>query len=146
MAGVPDRPVDGRVRHPRNPLPATSQGGGSGHFRPRVLLGAEFIARMQDARLVRTDITPGLLGHVMGIMSTGLLMAEPVLHADDSPPLADTMDIMTMFLVNAVETDAGGDLSAGKRAFGELCQQLDAATAVVPGGSPAGTRTPVRPR
>lgn len=102
---------------------------GAARYRPRVLLGADFVARMQAARLVRADIAPELLSHVMAIMSTGLLMADPLLRDGDQPPLSDTVELLVMFLVNSLELTADGDVAAGKRAFMQLCDQLDGAIA-----------------
>lgn len=102
--------------------------GGPQRYRSRVLLGAEFIDRMQEAGLIRTDAAPEALSHTLGVLMVGPLLAEPILHDDDSPPLSATFAAIGSTIVTAFEA-TGGDAAEGKRAFAELKNGVDCALA-----------------
>lgn len=102
--------------------------GGPQRYRSRVLLGAEFIDRMQQAGLIRTDAAPEALSHTLSVLMVGPLLAEPILHDDDSPPLSATFAAIGSTIVTAFEA-TGGDAAEGKRAFVELKNGVDCALA-----------------
>ncbi|MBP8919572.1 MAG: helix-turn-helix domain-containing protein [Micropruina sp.] len=97
---------------------------GPQRYRSKVLLGAQFIDRMQQAGLIQPDIAPETLSHTLSVLMVGPLLAEPVLHDDDSPALADTFAALSAMIVTAFES-ADGDLGQGKQAFANLKRDLD---------------------
>lgn len=103
--------------------------GGPQRYRSRVLCGAEFIDRMQQAGLVRTDAAPEALSHTLSVLIVGPLLAEPILRDDNSPPLSGTFAAIGSMIVAAFEAN-GGDVAEGKRAFADLKYGVDCALAV----------------
>jgi AcrR family transcriptional regulator len=101
---------------------------GPRRYRSRVLLGADFIGRMQQAGLIRTDAAPEALSHTLSVLMVGPLLAEPILHDDDSPTLAETFAAISSMIVTAFET-TGGDVAEGKHAFADLTRDVDRALA-----------------
>lgn len=103
--------------------------GGPLRYRPRVLLGADFIGRMQHAGLIRTDTPPEVLSHTLSVLMIGPLLAEPILRDDNSPPLSETFAAISSTIVAAFEAN-GGDVAEGKLAFADLKNGVDCALAV----------------
>lgn len=102
---------------------------GPERYHPRVLLGASFIDRMQRAGLVRPDYAPEVLSHMLSTLMLGPMLAEPLLHGNDSPPLADTFGTLSFMITSSFETTGSGDLAEGKRAFADLVRTMDSALA-----------------
>lgn len=96
---------------------------GAQRYRPRVLLGAEFVERLQRAALIRPDVPAESLSHVLSTLMVGPLLSEPLLRAEDSPPLAETLSTISGMITATFET-ADGDVAAGKRAFGDLVESV----------------------
>lgn len=109
-------------------LPGILRQAGPQRYRPRVLLGAEFIDRMQRAGLIRPDAAPEALSHTLSVLLVGPLLAEPILHDDDSPPLPTTFAAISSMIVTAFET-TDGDVVEGKHAFADLTLHVDRALA-----------------
>jgi AcrR family transcriptional regulator len=97
---------------------------GSQRYRPRVLLGAEFIDRMQQAGLIRPDTAPESLSHTLSLLTVGPLLAEPILRADDSPTLTETFAALASMIVTVFEIP-GSDVVEGKRAFADFTREMD---------------------
>lgn len=98
-------------------------GRGPGHYRPRVLLGAEFIEQMQAAGLIRADRRPAAISHTLSTLMVGPLLSEPLLRSEGSPPLADTLQAISSMITDSYEC-ASGDVEAGKRAFAALIKAM----------------------
>ncbi|OZE35984.1 hypothetical protein CH256_08815 [Rhodococcus sp. 05-2254-6] len=98
---------------------------GPQRYRPRVLLGAEFVGRLQRAGLIRHDTAPETLSHTLSLLMVGPLLAEPVLHTDDSPTLAETFAVLSSIITTAFEVP-GSDTAEGKRAFATLAREMTA--------------------
>lgn len=104
------------------------QRGGPDRYRPRVLLGGQFLARLQRAGLVRDAVDPDTLSHTLSVLTVGPLLAEPLLHADDAPPLGATFEALSAMITTCHEAP-GGDVEEGRRAFVELVEAMTAALA-----------------
>lgn len=102
---------------------------GPEQYHPRVLLGTSFIERMQRAGLIRSDYAPDVLSHLLSILMLGPMLAEPLLHGNDSPPLAETSATLSWMITNSFETTSAGDLAEGKGAFADLVRTMDSALA-----------------
>ncbi|QVQ50869.1 TetR/AcrR family transcriptional regulator [Spiractinospora alimapuensis] len=104
--------------------------GGAARHAPRLLLGRDFVERMQAAGLVRAELDPAVLSHSMGVLSVGFLMAQPVLADGTEPPLPETVGMLADMITSLAEpsdTTTEGDTpssEAGKAAFADLCRQL----------------------
>lgn len=97
---------------------------GPEHYRPRVLLGADFLAALADAGLVRADLDPATVSHVLSMMSLGPLLAEPVLRNSSSPPLDATFGLLADLVISGLEPPAGGDPRRGADAFQALVKGM----------------------
>lgn len=93
---------------------------GPAHYRPRVLLGADFLAELIDAKLLRVDLDPALVSHLLSTLSLGPLLAEPVPRDDFAPPLEATFGLLADLVVSGLEPPNGGDPQRGADASGEL--------------------------
>ena len=94
---------------------------GAARYRPRVLLGAAFIERMQRAGLIRSALPPESLSHVLSTLIVGPMLSEPVLRTEDSPRLAETLNTISEMITAAFET-SGGNIPEGKQAFSDLVE------------------------
>lgn len=93
---------------------------GPDHYRPRVLLGADFLAELIDAKLLRADLDPALVSHLLSTLSLGPLLAEPVLRDNSAPPLDATFGLLADLVVSGLEPPNGGDPQRGADAFSKL--------------------------
>ena len=96
---------------------------GPDRYRPRVLLGENFLKEMQEASLVTPEIDAATLSHTLSVLSLGPLLAEPLLHSHDSPPLHESLETLTD-MVAAVYENSDGEPSRGKQAFTRLVNEL----------------------
>lgn len=101
---------------------------GPQRYQPRVVLGTEFIGRMQQAGLIRTDTAPEVLSHTLAVLMIGPLLAEPVLHHGNGPRLDETLATLSSMITTTFE-ETGGDVAEGKDAFTELRRDVDRALA-----------------
>ncbi|GAA1126179.1 TetR/AcrR family transcriptional regulator [Arthrobacter flavus] len=89
-------------------------------YRPRVLLGEEFLRTMADAGLVRADLDPATMSHLLSVLSVGPLLAEPVLRDQSAPALEATFELLADLVVAGLEPTLRADPEAGVRAFQKL--------------------------
>ena len=88
----------------------------------------DFVSRMQDAGLIRTDLDAAAVAHVLGIISLGLITIESTVGSAVSPPLEKTLDALSTLLAEGFEAGPDADRAAGQRAFDTFLADL-AATA-----------------
>lgn len=96
---------------------------GPERYGPRVVLGETFLARLQQAGLVTPTIPAASLSHTLSVLTTGPLLAEPLLRREDSPPLRETLGAISDMISTSFEI-SGPDVSEGKEAFADLVQAL----------------------
>ncbi len=89
-------------------------------YRPRVLLGEEFLRRMAAAGLLRPDVDPAVASHLLSVLAVGPLLAEPVLRDRAAPALETTFDLLAHLVVTGLEPAALGDPRLGAAAFRDL--------------------------
>ncbi|MGW9827990.1 AcrR family transcriptional regulator [Brevibacterium pityocampae] len=97
---------------------------GPDHYRPRMLLGADFLAELADAELVRADIDPAVVSHLLGTLSLGPLLAEPLLRGSGAPPIDATFRLLADLVVPGLEPSTGGDPQRGADAFRKLVEGM----------------------
>lgn len=93
-------------------------------YRPRVILGAEFLRELATAGLLRADLDPDDASHVLSLLSVGPLLADPVLRTTSSPPLETTFELLSTLVVTGMEADTCVASSAGIAAFRRLVDEL----------------------
>lgn len=93
---------------------------GPDHYRPRVLLGTDFLATLADAGLLHADLDPAMVSHLLSMLSLGPLLAEPVLRDSSAPPIDETFGLLADLVVSGLEPPTGGDPRRGADAFREL--------------------------
>ncbi|NOJ58941.1 TetR/AcrR family transcriptional regulator [Arthrobacter sp. 260] len=93
---------------------------GPERYRPRVLLGEDFLRTMADAGLVRTDLDPATMSHLLSVLSVGPLLAEPVLRDESAPGLEATFELLAGLVVAGLEPTFRADPAAGVAAFQKL--------------------------
>ncbi|MFD2077797.1 DNA-binding transcriptional regulator, AcrR family [Actinopolymorpha cephalotaxi] len=94
---------------------------------PRLALSEAFVERLRSAGLVRAEVDPAVLGHLMGVVSLGLIMIGPVRAGTETGPalLGQTLDLVADMFAATVDTPPGeGDVAAGKQAFVDLLGQI----------------------
>lgn len=93
---------------------------GAEHYRPRMLLGVDFLTELADAKLLRADLDPALVSHLLGTLSLGPLLTEPVLRDSSTPPIDVTFGLLADLVVPGLEPPTGGDPQRGADAFRRL--------------------------
>jgi TetR/AcrR family acrAB operon transcriptional repressor len=90
-------------------------------YTSRLMFGKEAIAQMQKAGLLRTDISPDVLAHLMTIIALGFMSVESIVPPADAPPLEDVADALTDVVKRGFAAK-GGDSAAGKQAIRQLAE------------------------
>jgi AcrR family transcriptional regulator len=94
---------------------------------PRLALSEPFVERLRAAGLVRADADPAVVGHLMGVVSLGMIMIGPIRIGAEtgSALLGRTLDLVADMFAATVDTPPGeGDVAAGKQAFFDLLDQI----------------------
>lgn len=94
---------------------------------PRLALSEAFVERLRSAGLIRAEVDPAVLGHLMGVVSLGLIMIGPVRAGTETGPalLGRTLDLVADMFAATVDTPPGeGDVAAGKQSFLDLLDQI----------------------
>lgn len=94
-------------------------------YRPRVLLGVEFLRKMVEAGLVRADVDLAATSHVLGVLSVGPLLAEPVLGDESTPSLETTFSLLAELVVSGLESGSHSDAALGSQAFREFAEGIE---------------------
>lgn len=97
---------------------------GPERYRPRILMGEQFLRRLTEAGLLRTDIEPATMSHLLTVLGLGPLLAEPVLRDESSPSLEATIGLLADLVVTGLEPAEPGDPAAGVAAFRELVNHI----------------------
>lgn len=104
-------------------------------YSERSLFGRTLFARMQQAGLLRADLSPEVVAYLLGVISYGLMSIETVIPADEAPPLEQVAEDLAD-LVERGFGNAAGDVAAGRQAladyFAEVEQQQSRAYGVFP--------------
>jgi AcrR family transcriptional regulator len=98
---------------------------GPERYRPRVLLGAQFLGELADAGLLREDVDPGVVSHLLSVLVVGPLLAEPVLRDAAAPSLEATFGLLADLVVSGLEPRERRDPAPGIRAFRTLVEGIN---------------------
>jgi AcrR family transcriptional regulator len=93
-------------------------------YTERFLFGRMFVERMQEAGLLRDDLSPELTAYLMSIISYGLMSIETVIPAEEAPPLEEVAQTLSMVVERSFGTGSG-DSAAGKRALTLLLADIE---------------------
>ncbi|MEZ4870018.1 MAG: TetR/AcrR family transcriptional regulator [Caldilineaceae bacterium] len=87
-------------------------------------LRSEFITAMQAAGVVRRDIDPTVVAHIMDIISYGLVGIADTKPAAASPPFDEVMATIAEMMDRLLTPPAGADSEAGKRVLQSWADQM----------------------
>ena len=93
-------------------------------YTERFLFGRAFVERMQEAGLLRDDLSPELTTYLMSVISYGLMSIETVIPVEDAPPLEEVAESLSGVVERGFGT-ASGDSAAGKRALVRLLGDIE---------------------
>ncbi len=79
-----------------------------------MMFGREFIAHFQAAGLIRSDLSPETVTHLLVYMRFGFLMTENILPPEHTPPIDEIVAAMADMLSKGLSPDGRGDSEAGK--------------------------------
>lgn len=88
-------------------------------YTERFFFGQVFVERMQEAGLLRDDLSPQLTTYLMSIISYGLMSIETIIPAEEAPPLEEVAETLSGVVERGFGTGRG-DSVAGKRALALL--------------------------
>jgi AcrR family transcriptional regulator len=74
----------------------------------------EFVQMMQEAGVVRRDVSPQIIAHVMNVLAFGLVGMDDVLPAEDIPPLDEAIEGIAALMDRALTPADGGNPEAGR--------------------------------
>ncbi|HSH04817.1 MAG TPA: helix-turn-helix domain-containing protein [Anaerolineae bacterium] len=80
----------------------------------------EFIALMQAAGAVRTDISAQVIAHVMNILAYGLVAMDDVIDAEQIPETEALIEGMGLLMEQALAPPGGGNQEAAKQIIEQL--------------------------
>ncbi len=83
----------------------------------------QFLQAMQQAGVIRDDIDPKVLAHIINMIAYGLLGVEEVLHKDEIPPLEDVIDTIALIMDRALSPENGADNAQGKAILRQFAEQ-----------------------
>ena len=92
-----------------------------------MMFGREFIAHFQAAGLIRSDLSPETVTHLLVYMRYGFLMSENVLPPEHTPPIDEIVAAMADMLSKGLSPDGQGDSEAGKAIMRGYVAQLRSA-------------------
>ncbi len=89
-------------------------------------LRSEFLEAMQAAGVVRPDVNPQVISHIMDMLSYGLVGLSDLKPADARPPFDELMNTIAEMLDRMLTPPEGADSEAGKKVIGTLAEQARA--------------------
>ncbi len=92
-----------------------------------MMFGREFIAHFQAAGLIRRDLSPETVTHLLVYMRYGFLMTESILPPEHTPPIDEIVAAMADMLSKGLAPDGQGDSETGKAIMRGYVAQLRAA-------------------
>ncbi len=88
-------------------------------YTERFLFGKTFVQLLQNAGLIRTDLSPAAISYLMSIISYGFIGIETIIPAAEAPSLEEITVALTTFIQDGLARPEG-DSAVGKRALLEM--------------------------
>src|SRR6266849_3462110 len=92
------------------------QGGIALSLRP-YLLNRALVAQLQGAGLIRNDLSPRVINHLLAILAVGLFSAYELVPPEEAPSFEETSEALAAMVQRALAPASPGDSEQGKRAF-----------------------------
>lgn len=92
----------------------------------RFLFGQEYVRQMQDAGLLRGDLSPKMITFLISILSYGLFTIRTIIPGEESPPVEETFSAMAELIRLALVPPSGGDSERGKQALKKYFKEIRA--------------------
>ncbi|TDQ53104.1 TetR/AcrR family transcriptional regulator [Actinorugispora endophytica] len=115
------------------------RGRGPDRYAPRQRWAVEFVARMQEAGLVRGDLDAAAVAHVLAVISTGLITVGSAVGSEAAPPLEATIEAIGALVAGGFEGDPSADPAEGRRAFTGLVTGVFPGSGTEPSAPSTGT-------
>lgn len=99
------------------------QRGSAVYGRP-YLLNRLLVEQLQLAGLIRDDLKPGVINHLLMILSVGLFSISELIPQEQVPPFEEVADALAGMVQRALAPERPGDSEQGKRALQAYLEQL----------------------
>lgn len=86
------------------------------------LFGMEFIKSFQDAGLIRTDLRPEAITHLLASIRYGFLMVDELIDIGETPPLEELGTALSALLEDGFAAHGTGDQEKGRQALLQLIE------------------------
>ncbi len=86
------------------------------------LFGMEFIKALQDAGLIRGDLRPEAITHLLASIRYGFLMVDELIDTGDTPPLDELGRALSALLEDGFAAHGTGDQEKGRQALLQLIE------------------------
>lgn len=95
-------------------------------------LRSDFLVAMQAAGVVRPDVNPQVVAHIMDMLSYGLVGLSELKPMAAHPPFDELMQLIAEMLDRLLTPPGGADSAAGKRIIRAMAEQAQAYFTVAP--------------
>ena len=99
--------------------------------RKHMSMRQEIIANLQEAGVIRRDVDPRIVAHIMNLLAYGLVAISQIMDANDIPPAKEVIEGISEIFDRALTPTDGGDSEAGKA----IMRSMIEARAQRPGGA-----------
>jgi TetR/AcrR family acrAB operon transcriptional repressor len=99
------------------------QRGPAVYVRP-YLLSRVLVEQLQVAGLIRDNLSPQVINHLLMILSVGLFSISELIPQEQAPPFEEVADALARMVQRALASEQPGDSEQGKRAFRTYLEQL----------------------
>ena len=90
----------------------------------RICSIASLFEQLQLAGLIRDDLKPGVINHLLMILSVGLFSISELIPQEQVPPFEEVADALAGMVQRALAPERPGDSEQGKRALQAYLEQL----------------------
>lgn len=83
----------------------------------------EFVKMMQSAGVVRDDLDPKVVAHIMNMLAYGLVAMDGIIDDEFIPPLDDTIAVIAEMMDRLLTPEEGANSEAGKAVIRQVMAQ-----------------------
>lgn len=87
------------------------------------LLNRMLVIQFQAAGLIRDDLSPRVINHLLGILSVGLFSIHELIPQEETPPFEEAAEALALMVHRALAPASPGNSEQGKRTFRNFLEQ-----------------------